>query len=109
MFKFICTIAILFIVSCTGIRDRNTYNMELIYIEEGLIRQGDLVKEYLKSTCCAGDQFQESIDCHSALDTYITIRERTPYHLQMMRYLGRLSDERPAIPQVVVEGDMLCE
>jgi len=109
MVKIICTIALLLVVSCTGIRDRNTYNMELIYIEAGLTRQGELVREYLRSTCCEGRVFQESMDCHSALDTYVTVQQRTPYHLGMMRYLGRLSDSKPELPAIILEGALLCE
>jgi len=109
MSKVIFVITLLFMGSCTGIRDRNTYNIELIYLEEGLNRQGELVREYIRNTCCIGNEFHDSIDCHSALDTYITVKERTPYHLAMMRYLGRLAEDRPEVPEVVVEGAILCE
>lgn len=109
MYKFIFAVSLLFVVSCTGIRDRITYNMELFYIEEGLTRQGELVREHLRNTCCQGKQFQQTTDCYAALDTYITIKERTSYHVNMMRYLGRITDERPELPKVSIEGDPVCE
>jgi hypothetical protein len=109
MLRAICLFSIVLVASCTGIRNRSTYNMELIYIEQGLTRQGDIVKEYIKSTCCQGGHYQDSIDCYAALDTYITIKERTKYHLDMMRYLGRFTDDRPELPEIIIEGDLVCE
>ena len=109
MLRVICLFCIVLVASCTGIRDRSTYNMELIYIEQGLTRQGDIVKEYIRSTCCQGRRYQDSIDCYAALDTYVTIKERTKYHLDMMRYLGRFTDVRPELPEIIIEGDLVCE
>ena len=109
MLRAICLFSIVLVASCTGIRDLTTYNMELFYIEEGLTRQGDLVKEYLRNTCCHNKEFQKTTDCYAALDTYITIKERTSYHVNMMRYLGRIIDERPKLPKVNIEGGNLCE
>ena len=109
MVKFVCTMCLLLMVSCTAIRDSNTYNLELIYIQQGLERQGEIVLEYIKSTCCLGSKFTDTLQCNSSVDTYVTIKERTPYHLDMMRYLGRLSNFRPEPPKIIIEGALLCE
>ena len=109
MFRIICLFSMCTLASCTPIRDRNTYNLELVYIEQGLERQGEIVLEHIKSTCCNEQEFTDSLECNSMVDTYVTIKERTPYHLAMMRYLGRLTEERPKPPKVVVEGALLCE
>jgi len=109
MFRLICLLSMCTMVSCTPIRDRNTYNLELVYIQQGLERQGEIVLDHIKSTCCLGSKFSDSLECNSMVDTYITVKERTPYHLGMMRYLGRLTEDRPEPPKVVVEGALLCE
>lgn len=109
MFKLICTVTIIALASCTAIRDRSTYSLELVYIEQGLERQSEIVLEHIKSTCCTGKEFHDSQSCNSMVDTYITVKQRTPYHIGMMRYLGRLSDQRPEPPKVTIEGALLCE
>ena len=109
LLKCILLVVLLIVSSCTGIRNVGTYSMELVYLEMSLTRQGELVKEYIKTNCCSGSSYQESIDCHAAVDTYLTVKQRSKYHLDMMRYLGRLSDDRPELPQIVVEGALVCE
>lgn len=109
MLRTICLFSVVFVVSCTGIRNSSTYNMELIYIEQGLTRQGDIVKKYIKGNCCEGNKYKDSTQCYGALDTYLTIKTRTKYHMDMMRYLGRLSDVRPELPELIIKGDSICE
>lgn len=108
--RWLIYLFIVFIVAgCTPLRDRNTYNLELIYIQQGLERQSEIVLEHIKGTCCLGNEFTDTLYCNSTVDTYMTIKERTPYHLDMMRYLGRLSNFRPEPPKVIIEGALLCE
>lgn len=107
--RLICLLSMCALASCTAIRNSNTYNLELIYIQQGLDRQGELVLEHIKKTCCLETEFTDSLDCNSMVDTYITIKKRTPYHLDMMRYLGRLTDERPELPVIDIDGGELCE
>ena len=109
MCRFICIALSLLMVICQGIRNANTYNMELIYIEQGLVRQSITVGLYLKDKCCEGKKFLKSESCAQVRDTYVTIKERTAYHLSMMRYLGRLTETRPEPPKLNIEEYPVCE
>ena len=109
MRRLICLLTMCALASCTAIRNSNTYNLELTYIQQGLDRQGKLVHELIKKTCCRGTEFKDSLYCNSMADTHITVKNRTPYHLAMMRYLGRLTDERPELPVIDIDGGELCE
>lgn len=98
-----------FMVSCRGIRNTVNYNLELIYIEQGLRRQSITVGLYLKAKCCEGTKFIDTTECKDIRDTYVTIKERTSYHMDMMRYLARMADEKPQIKKLEVEGHPICE
>ena len=109
MLRVICIVFSIFMVSCQGIRNPAIYNLELIYMEESLRRQNEIVESYLKSTCCSDGKISITTHCQDALDTYKTVKVRSPYHFAMMRYLGRLTEKRPFQTKLVVEGDYLCE
>ena len=109
MCRLICIALSLFMVSCQGIRNTTTYNLELMYIEQGLVRQSATVGLYLKDKCCEGTKFLNTEYCANTRDTYVTIKERTAYHLGMMRYLGRLTETRPEPPKFKVEEYPVCE
>lgn len=109
MCKIICIALSLFMVSCQGIRNTATYNMELIYIEQGLTRQSITVGLFLKMKCCEGKKFLNTEYCTNTRDTYVTIKSRTAYHLGMMRYLGRLTETRPEPPKLNIEEYPVCE
>ena len=109
MCRIICIALSLFMVSCQGIRNPAIYNLELIYMEESLRRQNEIVEAYLKSTCCSEGKISITTHCQDALDTYKTVKVRSPYHFGMMRYLGRLTEDRPFQTKLVVNGDHLCE
>ena len=109
MLRVICIVFSIFMVSCQGIRNPAIYNLELVYIEESIRRQNDIVEHYLKSSCCEQGKISVSTHCQSILDTYKTVKDRSSYHLDMMRYLGRLTDKRPFHTKLVIEGDKLCE
>lgn len=109
MFRVICIVISIFMVSCQGLRNPATYNLELIYMEESLRRQNDIVEAYIRSTCCLDSKISITTHCQDALDTYKTVKVRSPYHFAMMRYLGRLTEERPFHTKLVIEGDHLCE
>ncbi len=109
MCRLICIVISLFMVSCQGIRNTTTYNMELMYIEQSLLRQSATVGLYLKYKCCEGNKFLNSESCDKVRDTYVTIKNRTAYHIGMMRYLGRLTEFRPEPPKLKVEEYPVCE
>ena len=109
MHKILLIILSLLALSCTGIRDTNTYKLELLYIEQGLKRQSSAVGKYLKEKCCLGGKFVDSALCNTTRDTYVTIKIRTTYHMDMMRYLGRLSDQKPDMPKIKVMEHPICE
>ena len=109
MCRIICIAFSLCMLSCQGIRNSATYNMELIYIEQGLVRQSVTVGLFLKMKCCEGTKFLDTERCADTRDTYVTIKKRTAYHLGMMRYLGRLTDIRPDTPKFKVEEYPVCE
>jgi hypothetical protein len=96
-------------LSCAGIRNLVTYQLELQFIQQGLERQNEVVLAHIQAVCCDRGRYTGSLECESMSDMYITLRERATYHFDMMRYLGRISDDRPQLPEFTVEGETLCE
>ena len=109
MLRVICIVLSIFMASCQGLRNPAIYNLELIYMEESLRRQNEIVGTHLRDTCCVDNKMSITTHCQEILDTYKTVKARSPYHFAMMRYLGRLTDKRPFHTKLVIDGDHLCE
>ena len=109
LFTSVFILCLMCLVGCRGIRNTAVYNLELIYIEQGLRRQSATVGLYLKTKCCNGKNFIDTEECTKTRDTYVTIKNRTGYHMAMMRYLARISDSRPEPAKLDIEGHLICE
>lgn len=109
LFLLVAVASSLGLLSCVGIRNRDVYSMEVIFLEQSLMAQNDLVRKYLESSCCLEGKFMDEINCSDALDTYVTIRERLIYHTDKMRYLGRLSEHDPELPKLEITSEGICE
>lgn len=109
MYKLLCIMCIFVLCSCQGIRNTASYNLELVFLEQGLKRQSIAVGLYLKMKCCKNGSFINDASCNKLKDTYVTVKERTDYHIDMMKYLGRLSEDRPKLHNLDVERYPICE
>jgi hypothetical protein len=100
---------VLSLLSCTGIRNNDVYNLEVNFLGQVILKQNELLKQYLDTQCCYEHEFTDSKQCREALDTYLTSKVRVPYHLDMMRYLGRFTEEKPVLPALSIVTEGICE
>lgn len=96
-------------LGCNAIRDPSVYATEIQFIDMTVQRQAGVVHRFLTENCAcdesnvwtATSEAAQDSECAAAADWYITVQARWAWHLEMMRYNGRLTDTDPGpVPDI---------
>lgn len=92
------------------LRNPDVYRNEIAFLQMALEQDTELLEEHLADgTCKCEDGSWTSESCETAALNVLVIRHRLGWHIDMMLYLGRLSDTRPpAEPPEVPDPSTLC-
>jgi len=103
-------------ISCrdTVVRDANVYKNELEFVDaasdEQVERGKALIAEQCECSEIAGVKGFTTRACGEMAETVLVIEARMKYHTSFMRYLGGISDKRPAKePPVIPATNSLCK
>lgn len=103
-----------FLMGCpsVGIRNKVTYQNEIGWFRASAEQSADSIGSFIDSHCsCQDGQWSgdNAADCDKAAILMSVVRLRSPYHLDMMEYLGSVREERPsATPPVVPPSTDFC-
>lgn len=108
------TVAALGLTGCKRgpivLRDPEVYRNEIAFMQMALEQDTELLAHHLADGSCSCDEGEwSSIECEDTALNILVIRARLPWHVAMMHYLGKLSEERPPEePPEVPESSTLC-
>lgn len=113
--RIILVLVVLSFCGCksVAIRDAKVYSAELDFVDAAVDEQVERGKALIAKECrCSevmGTVGFETKECQELAETVLVIEARMRYHTAFMRYLGGISEERPAkeAPKVPDTG-MLC-
>ena len=101
----------LIVLGCHGvIRDEAVYKTEVKFMEAASIQEAESITQLVKTHCkCENGSFVNK-DCEKAAKRALVVQSRVPWHVSMMMYNARLSDDRPAVdPPSVPTVTSMCQ
>lgn len=114
-FIFCVILTILFAIGCkeVAIRDAKVYSAELEFVDaasdEQVVRGKAIIAAECECETAMGILGFTTSECNDLAETVLTVESRMKYHTSFMRYLGGLSEDRPAEdPPEVPETNTLC-
>jgi len=92
------------------LRDPVVYKNEIAFMQMALEQDTELLEHHLKDgSCTCEDGAWASVECEDTALNILVIQNRLQWHVDMMHYLGKLSEERPPEePPEVPEPSTLC-
>lgn len=92
------------------LRDPEVYQAEIAFLQMALEQDTLLLEHHLADgSCSCEDGAWTTVECEDTALNVLVIRHRLGWHVDMMHYLGKLSDERPpAEPPDVPDPASLC-
>lgn len=98
------------LTACGGkqlLRDRVVYGSELQFADNTVAEQHAQLRQFIDLYCLCGDAPQ--LLCNEAVETWVVVESRWPWHMQMMLYNGAMTDVDPGMVPAVVEYPHLME
>lgn len=105
--------ALLFLclAACGGkqvLRDASVYETEIQFADNVVVEQSSQLRTFIDTYCVCGDA--DASLCESAMETWVVVESRWPWHIDMMRYNGQLTDEDPGTaPSIIEYPEVTCE
>lgn len=92
------------------LRDPQVYKNEIAFMQMALEQDTELLEHHLNDGSCTCEDGEWSrIECEDTALNILVIQNRLQWHVDMMHYLGKLSEERPPEePPAVPEPSTLC-
>jgi hypothetical protein len=95
----------------TVLRDPEVYKNEIGFLQMALEQDTELLEAHLKDGSCSCDEdgAWNNETCEMSALNVLVVQARLGWHVDMMMYLGGLSEERPPEdPPEVAEPSTLC-
>jgi hypothetical protein len=93
------------------LRDPEVYENEIGFLQMALEQDTELLEEHLTDGSCTCDDAGSwnSDLCETTALNILVIQHRLEWHVEMMRFLGKLTETRPSeVPPEVPETSTLC-
>jgi hypothetical protein len=92
------------------LRDPDVYKNEIAFMQMALEQDTDLLEHHLNDGSCSCEEGEwSSVECEDTAANILVIRHRLDWHVAMMLYLGKQSEERPPRdPPEVPDPSTLC-
>jgi len=93
------------------LRNPEVYRNEVAFLQMALEQDTAIIEEHLADGSCKCDEdgAWSSESCETAALNVLVIRHRLAWHVDMMLYLGRLSETRPPEePPEIPDPSTLC-
>jgi len=92
------------------LRDPQVYKNEVAFMQMGLEQDTELLRYHLeKGSCSCADGEWASVECEDTALNILVMEHRLQYHVDLMLYNAKLTEERPpAEPPEVPEPSSLC-
>ena len=92
------------------LRDPDVYKNEIAFMQMALEQDTELLKHHLADgSCTCEDGAWVTVECEDTALNILVIENRLDWHIGMMMYLGKQTEERPPEePPEVPEPGTLC-
>lgn len=92
------------------LRDPVVYKNELTFLQMALEQDTALLEHHLRDGSCSCEEgFWTSVECEDTARNILVVQHRLDWHVAMMLYLGKQSEERPPRePPEVPDPGTLC-
>jgi uncharacterized protein YceK len=119
IFALVMLVALTTLSGCGAtIRDKTVYATEVQYVDMTVRREAPAVRRFLMTACTCSVTFEwtataegvSTDECAAAADWYRVYTSRWAWHIEMIRYNGRVTDTDPGqIPEVTTSSCDLPE
>lgn len=92
------------------LRDPEVYRNEIAFMQMALEQDTELLQHHLNDgSCTCEDGAWTTVECEDTALNILVVQNRLQWHVDMMHYLGKLTEERPPEePPEVPEPSTLC-
>lgn len=91
------------------LRDPDVYKNEVAFLQMALEQNTALLEHHLADgSCSCEDGAWTTVECEDTAFNILVVQKRLDWHVAMMMYLGKVSDERPPKepPEVPAPGTL---